>query len=149
MTDTESKNNRLTFAGVAALTVLTWYALPDAVRSRGLRAVIKTGLLGVTAAGMAMIPQVYPDAEKFAQEVRNDVPESARTAAAAGAAALAVVGTIWGEKVITHAVSGSGRRRPLRHFRRRRHGAGQCRRSRRLARWPPVRRTERVRLDTS
>lgn len=100
MTDTESRNNRLTFAGVAALTVLTWYALPDAVRSRGLRAVIKTGLLGVTAAGMAMIPQVYPDAEKFAQEVRNDVPESARTAAAAGAAALAVVGTIWGEKVI-------------------------------------------------
>ena len=47
--------SRLAFAGVSALTVFTWYALPDAVRSRRARVVVKAGLLGVTAAGAAMM----------------------------------------------------------------------------------------------
>ncbi len=55
-----STKNRLAFAGVSALTVLTWYALPDAVRSRPARTVIKAGLLGVTAAGVAMMPADLP-----------------------------------------------------------------------------------------
>jgi len=65
MTLDDPTTRRLAFAGVSALTVLTWYALPDAVRSRGARVVIKTGLLGVTAAGVAMMPQVYPEARTF------------------------------------------------------------------------------------
>jgi len=101
MTNTkDSRNNRLAFAGISALTVLTWYALPDAVRSRGARAVIKVGLLGVTAAGVAMIPQVYPEAERITREPRLDLPPAAMTALAIGVPAIAVVGTIWGEKAI-------------------------------------------------
>ena len=61
MTLNDPRTSRLAFAGVAALTVLTWYALPDAVRSRRARTVIKAGHLGVTAAGPAMILQVFPD----------------------------------------------------------------------------------------
>ena len=61
MTLNDPRTSRLAFAGVAALTVLTWYALPDAVRSRRARTVIKAGLLGVTAAGPAMILQVLPE----------------------------------------------------------------------------------------
>ena len=41
MTLNDPMTSRLAFAGVAALTVLTWYALPDAVRSRRARTVIK------------------------------------------------------------------------------------------------------------
>ena len=44
MTLDDPRTSRLAFAGVAALTVLTWYALPDAVRSRRARTVIKAGL---------------------------------------------------------------------------------------------------------
>ena len=54
------KTSRYAFAGVGFLTVLTWYALPDAVRSRSARGVIKAALLAVTAAGVAEIPRVYP-----------------------------------------------------------------------------------------
>ena len=92
--------NRLAFAGVSALTVLTWYALPDAVRSRGARVVIKTGLLGVTAAGDAMMPQVYPQARTFRPQPGTDLPVSVRAALAVGGTAVAVAGTIWGEKAI-------------------------------------------------
>lgn len=91
---------RLAFAGVSALTVLTWYALPDAVRSRPARMLIKAGLLAVTAAGVAMIPQVYPDAERLTKEPVIDLPPSAKTALLVGTGLVAVAGTIWGEKAI-------------------------------------------------
>ena len=100
MTLDDPRKSRLAFAGVAALTVLTWYALPDAVRSRRARAVIKAGLLGVTAAGVAMIPQVFPEARQLKLEPRIDLPGPALAALAVGGTAAATAGTIWLEKAI-------------------------------------------------
>jgi hypothetical protein len=92
--------SRLAFAGVSALTVLTWYALPDAVRSRRARVVVKAGLLGVTAAGAAMIPQVFPAALTHKPEPLLDLPRTAVAALALGVAGAGVVGTVWFEKVV-------------------------------------------------
>lgn len=92
--------SRLAFAGVSALTVLTWYALPDAVRSRRVRVVVKAGLLGVTAAGAAMIPQVFPQALRHRSEPHRDLPGTTLAALALGATAAAVSSTIWFEKAI-------------------------------------------------
>jgi hypothetical protein len=100
MTLDDPSTSRLAFAGVAALTVLTWYALPDGVRSRRARTVIKAGLLGVTAAGAAMIPQVFPEERQLKPDLRIDLPGPARAALAVGATAVATVGTIWFEKAI-------------------------------------------------
>jgi hypothetical protein len=100
MTLDDPRTSRLAFAGVAALTVLTWYALPDAVRSRRARTVIKAGLLGVTAAGAAMIPQVFPEERRLKPDLRIDLPRPARAALAVGATAVATVATIWFEKAI-------------------------------------------------
>ena len=102
MTLNDPRTSRLAFAGVAALTVLTWYALPDAVRSRRARTVIKAGLLGVTAAGAAMIPQVFPEERQLKPDLRIDIDLSgpARAAVAVGATAVATVATIWFEKAI-------------------------------------------------
>ena len=100
MTLDDPRTSRLAFAGVAALTVLTWYALPDAVRSRRARTVIKAGLLGVTAAGAAMIPQVFPEERQLKPDLRIDLPGPARAALAVGATAVATVATIWFEKAI-------------------------------------------------
>ncbi len=97
---TDGRTSRIEFAGVSALTVLTWYALPDAVRSRRTRGVIKSGLLGVTAAGAAMIPQVFPEARDLKSEPRVDLPWPARATLALGATTAAIVGTIWSEKAI-------------------------------------------------
>lgn len=96
----DSRSNRLAFAGISALTVLTWYALPDAVRSRRVRGVIKVGLLGVTAAGTAMIPQVFPEARQLKPEPVVDLPGPALAALALGATAVATAGTVWFEKVV-------------------------------------------------
>jgi hypothetical protein len=100
MTLDDPKTSRLAFAGVSALTVLTWYALPDAVRSRPARAVIKVGLLGLSAAGVAMIPQVFPEARRLKLEPGIDLPSPAVAALAVGATAVATGGTIWLEKAI-------------------------------------------------
>ena len=100
MTLDDPKTSRLAFAGVSALTVLTWYALPDAVRSRPARAVIKVGLLGLSAAGVAMIPQVFPEARRLKLEPGIDLPGPAVAALAVGATAVATGGTIWLEKAI-------------------------------------------------
>lgn len=96
----DSRTNRLAFAGFSALTVLTWYALPDAVRSRRARAVIKAGLLGVTAAGVAMIPQVFSEAPQLTKDPPIDLPRPALTALSIGAAVIGIAGTIWGERAI-------------------------------------------------
>jgi hypothetical protein len=92
--------SRFAFAGVSALTVLTWYALPDAVRNRRARIVVKAGLLGVTAAGAGMIPQVFGDALPHQPEPRLDLSRTTVAALALGATAAAVVGTIWFERAI-------------------------------------------------
>lgn len=92
--------SRTAFAGVTALTVLTWYALPDVVRSRRARVVVKAGLLGVTAAGSTMIPQVFPELRHREPVPQYDLPASATAALAVGATAVIVGGTIWGEKAI-------------------------------------------------
>lgn len=91
--------DRLAFAGVSAVTVLTWYALPDAVRSRGLRAAIKAGLLGVTAYGVAKIPAVFPEARALASDP-VDVPRPVLAGAAAAAAVAGTAATVWFEKVV-------------------------------------------------
>lgn len=108
MTMDDPSTNRLAFAGVSALTVLTWYALPDAVRSRRAWALIKAGLLGVTAAGAAMIPQVFPEVRDFRPEPPIDLPAPALAALGVGAAAVATAGTIWFEKAV---FAGGERRR--------------------------------------
>jgi hypothetical protein len=96
----DPETRRLAFAGVSALTVLTWYALPDAVRSRRARVVIKAGLLGVTAGGVVMMPQVYPQARTFRPQPGIDLPTTVRVALAVGSTAVAIAGTIWGEKAV-------------------------------------------------
>lgn len=95
----DSGTNRLLFAGISALTVLTWYALPDAVRSRRARGVIKAGLLGVTAAGCALIPSVYPEVRDLEADL-PDLSAPSGAAVAVGIAAAATAGTLWFEKVI-------------------------------------------------
>lgn len=92
--------SRLAFAGVSALTVLTWYALPDVVRSRRARTVVKAGLLGVAAAGAAMVPQVLPEVKPPEPESHLDLPGPTVAALALGVTAVGVVGTIWSEKAI-------------------------------------------------
>jgi hypothetical protein len=70
------------------------------VRSRRARVVIKAGLLGVSAAGAAMIPQVFPGARRLKPEPRIDLPGPALAALAVGATVVATAGTIWFEKAI-------------------------------------------------
>jgi len=96
----DSRTNRLAFAGVSALTVLAWYALPDAVRSRRARGVIKAGLLGVTTAGAAMIPNVFPEATHLKPEPPVTVPQPVVIALGLGASAAATAATVWFEKAI-------------------------------------------------
>lgn len=99
MTIDESLFNRVAFAGITKLTVLTWYALPDAVRSRPVRAVIKTGLLGVTAAGALLIPTVYP-AKGTPPDPAVDLPAPAVAALGVGATVAGLAATVWFEKAI-------------------------------------------------
>lgn len=100
MTSDDLKTSRLVFAGVSALTALTWYALPDAVRSGTARGAIKAGLLGVTAFGAMKIPDVFPEAKQLKPEPRVDLPVPVMVAAGLGAAAAATAGTVWSEKAI-------------------------------------------------
>lgn len=93
------QTDRLLFAGVSALTVLTWYALPDAVRSRPARGVLKAGLLAVTAVGVAKIPEVFPEARQVPAP-RVDLPMPAIAALAVGATAAAAAATVWFEKLV-------------------------------------------------
>ena len=96
----DSRANRLAFAGVSFLTVLTWYALPDAVRDRRARGVIKAGLLGVTAAGAAVIPDVFPEARGLTRDAPADLSKPALVAIGVGMSAAALVATVWAEKAI-------------------------------------------------
>ena len=100
MTLDGSRTSRVLFAGVSFLTVLTWYALPDAVRSRKARGAIKAGLLGVTLAGAAMIPQVFPEARRLTSLPQVDLPKPAIAALALGTTTVAAAGTLWAEKAV-------------------------------------------------
>lgn len=96
----DPKTDRAMFAAISTATVLAWYALPDVVRSRGIRAAVKTGLLGVTAAGAAMIPQVYPEFRPLKVEPKVDLPAPAVAALAVGATAALTALTVWAEKAL-------------------------------------------------
>ena len=100
MTRDETRTRRYQFAGASALTVLTWYGLPDAVRSRKARMLIKSGLLVVTAVGAAMIPQVYPDGVHHAPGQSGKNAEAPHTGRALVATAAVLLGTIWFEKAV-------------------------------------------------
>lgn len=95
---TDLASDRRLFAAVSTLTVLTCYALPDAVRSRPARAAIKVGLLGVTAAGVTQIPRVYPAAAATLPPLKPTEPKDQALAVAGTAAAIAA--TVWFEKVV-------------------------------------------------
>lgn len=107
MKQEDLRTSRLAFAGVGFLTVLTWYAIPDAVRSRRARGLIKAALLAVTAAGVAEIPRVYPEVRNLNLTPQVDVTTPERAAALLGSAAGLTAVTIWGEK----AIFGYGERR--------------------------------------
>ncbi|MCA0250773.1 MAG: hypothetical protein LCH76_00500 [Actinobacteria bacterium] len=92
--------SRLAFAGVSALTVLTWHALPDVVRSRRARVVVKSGLLGVTAAGAAMIPQVFPALERPVPESRSELSGPTIAVLVLGGLVAGVAGAVWFEKAV-------------------------------------------------
>lgn len=100
MKSDDPKTSRLAFAAVSALTVLTWYALPDAVRGRTARGAIKAGLVGVTAFGAMKVPDVFPEAKQLKAEPRVDLPVPVVLALGVGAVAAATAGTVWSEKAI-------------------------------------------------
>ncbi|MBI4900495.1 MAG: peptidase S9 [Actinobacteria bacterium] len=100
MTLDHATKSRLEFAGVGALTVLTWYALPDVLHSRPGRALVKAVLLGVTAAGAGTIPQVYPMAREPSPARAGGAARPAPAGRAVAAAALGTLLTVWFEKVV-------------------------------------------------
>lgn len=67
----DDSTQRSLFAAAASGVVFAWYAMPDVVRSRGVRTVLKTGLLGVTAVGAAKAPQIYKAAGEDAPEITD------------------------------------------------------------------------------
>ncbi len=100
MTLDDLRVSRLAFAGVTALTVLTWYALPDVARSRRTRVVVKAGLLGVTAAGAGMIPQVFPASQRSGPESHAELSGPAVAGLVLAATTVGVAGTVWFEKAL-------------------------------------------------
>lgn len=98
-----ARSARLALAGGTFLTVLAWYALPDAVRSRPLRVALKTGLLGATVAGLATVPEAYSPftpAPASADEPAAQLSPAAFATLATATAAASVGLTVWGEKAI-------------------------------------------------
>ena len=114
------------------VTVLAWYALPDVVRSKKLRSLIKAGLLGVTAYAGTMLPGLATEVEDLSTSVRKQLvdlpPKTATGILVGGTAAMAAI-TVLAEKWIftrgeLRRARGVGRRTrgrrwPLRRRRRR------------------------------
>lgn len=101
MTDSTSlAEERAAFATAAVATVFAWYALPDVVRSRGVRVVAKAGLSWVTAWGVALVPAVYPESADLADRALRRMPTSApaAVAVAVGAVVAGVAAMVWFEK---------------------------------------------------
>lgn len=91
------------WAAGAGATVLAWYALPDLVRSRSVRALVKTCLLGVTAVGAALVPNTWEEAGEIPARIEShlaELPAPAATAILVGAVTAMTAVTVWGEKVI-------------------------------------------------
>lgn len=83
-------------AGTAAV-VFAWYALPDVVRSRTARGLLKTGLLAATAAAVPTL-LATDEAPALPDGVWPPTP-----AALAGGVALLAAGTaatVWGERAV-------------------------------------------------
>jgi hypothetical protein len=84
-------------------TVLAWYALPDVVRSKKLRSLIKAGLLGVTAYAGTMLPGLATEVEDLSTSVRKQLvdlpPKTATGILVGGTAAMAAI-TVLAEKWI-------------------------------------------------
>lgn len=80
-----------------AATVFAWYAMPDVIRSRGVRAALKTVLLAGTAVATPALLKSFgiglPE---------HDLPEpTPELLAMAGGVIAASIGvTVWGEKLI-------------------------------------------------
>lgn len=92
---THSENTRTLAACVGGIT-LAWYAMPDAVRSRGVRALLKTGLLAAAVpATIALAPKGDASAP--------DLPWPPPPKLVVAGSALLIAGTaatIWGEKAV-------------------------------------------------
>ena len=92
----DAAQDRFPIAAAAGAVTLAWYAMPDVVRSRGLRTVLKLGLLGGSfAAHRAWAPA---DLEGLA-ELRHSVSDDAY-AIGIGALALGSVLAVIGEQKI-------------------------------------------------
>lgn len=86
-------------AAISGAVVLAWYAMPDFIRSRGLRAVAKTALLGVTAVGAAELWRAHgDDAQDFVEDNFGELAH--KPAVIAGAVAGGAVLTVLGEKLL-------------------------------------------------
>lgn len=90
---------------VAALGAGTvaWYAMPDLIRSRGVRTVLKTALLGGVAAAAPTLARAQgaPSSGEVFDEVFSnpDLPGWV-VPAALGVTVLGTVATVWGEKAV-------------------------------------------------
>lgn len=111
MTQQEHHTSTAAFAGVTFLVVLTWYAMPDLIRSRMARIAVKKGLLGITALGVRTAVKESPELGELAVPARISTPATA--AVVAGAATSSLAATVWFEK----AVFGRGERRRARGIR--------------------------------
>lgn len=86
----------------SGLAVTAWYALPDVVRSRGARGVLKVGILGAATAAWAILrvktpPRPGPDTfDKALASIRETPGKAAAVAAVAVTVSTAL--TVVGEK---------------------------------------------------
>ncbi len=91
-------------AVVVGAGTFAWYAMPGAVTSRGLRALLKTGLaVGITAAYAACRPRHEAvNGPDRVDELFNAANTNPGKAVAVGAVALGagVGATVWGEKAM-------------------------------------------------
>lgn len=93
---------RVTLAGVAGLTSVAWYALPDVVAGRGARAAIKVGLVGVLGAAWVALDGVKTiTGETDLDEVLAASRQQPWAAAIAGVAVTTSIAfAVAGEKAI-------------------------------------------------
>lgn len=83
-------------AGTGLMT-LAWYAMPDLVRSRGVRTGLKVVILGAGATLTPLALQQFPDDDSIAVP---DAPPAAIAALGIGVLAASTALTVWAEKAI-------------------------------------------------
>lgn len=84
-------------AAGTGLVTLAWYAMPDAIRSRGVRTALKTALLAASVAGIAAV--LPKDEARWLPEQTQELSPGLIAAAAGGIAAGTAL-TVWGEKAV-------------------------------------------------